>query len=202
MEWDKESTCYFHDRVQSGESSMNSIFARGKLKAGAVFNSLDFNSSRTPLPSFEPKPRAEPKVVRPVLKAPQRLSGTFAELYCRQSKLPSRRYAEAMFWDCMPRRGLLIAPFVWVLWRKLFESDYELIEFIGEMSNVEAIRSEAERHPIPHSLRYIFGMRVSIKRMERIIERVVAKDRVMEANFRVTSDTTLPEGGLVADSAA
>lgn len=182
---------------------MNSIFARGKLKAGAVFNSLDYNSSRTPLPSFEPKPRPEPKVVRPVLKAPQRLSGTFAELYCRQCKLPLRRYAEAMFWDCMPRRGLLIAPLVWVLLRKLFELDYELIEFIGEMSNVEAIRSEAERHPIPHSVRYLLGMRVSIKRMERIIERVVAKDRVTEADFRIAApETPLPANGLVADSAA
>lgn len=184
---------------------MNSIFARGKNRVGAVFNSLDFCASGTPDPeTFRPELHGPKhgKVVRPVLKPPQKLSVSFSELYCHQANIPVRRYAEAMFWDCMPRRGLLFAPVLCVLFREMFDLDYALIEFIGEMSTVEAIRSEAERHPVRGAVRTVFGLRISIKRLERIIERVVSKDRVTEANFRVGESQPLAARRLIADSAA
>ena len=76
---------------------------------------------------------------------------TFEELFCAHYHVAPVNFARAVFWRCLPRRALPLAPFILLLNRGYFMADHDLIVSIGRLTNTGDLCDELEEfhcHPL------------------------------------------------------
>jgi hypothetical protein len=96
---------------------------------------------------------------------------TFAELFCRQHRLPPQRFNQAMLRCCLYPRARFIQPLLAIIWPGHFKADYELISRVGRLTELGALDHEiGEFHDHPANrgfLRRTLRLRISTKRLRR-----------------------------------
>jgi hypothetical protein len=102
---------------------------------------------------------------------------TFAELFCERYHVAPADYARAMFWRCLHRRGLPLAPFIFLVNRQYFAPDFELIMSVGRLTSATHLNTELDdfrSHPGNHGwTRRLLRVRVSGARLCRVMRSVL-----------------------------
>jgi hypothetical protein len=102
---------------------------------------------------------------------------TFAELFCERYHVAPANFSRAMFWRCLHRRGLPLAPFIFIVNRKYFAADYELIASVGRLTSGARLNDELDdfrSHPRNRGfVRNRLRIRVSGARLCRVFHRVL-----------------------------
>ncbi len=102
---------------------------------------------------------------------------TFAERFCERYRVTAREYPRAMFWRCLHRRAILLAPFILFFKPQYFSADYDLIASVGRMTSVAHLDEEMadfRDHPWNHGfIRSRLRIRVSGARVCKMVRRVM-----------------------------
>ncbi len=93
----------------------------------------------------------------------------FAERFCAHHRIRHEGYARAMFWRCLHRWAVPVAPFILWIHRQYFAADYEFILGVGAITSRGALHAEIEdyeTHPFNRGFfRRGLKLRVSVKRV-------------------------------------
>ena len=76
---------------------------------------------------------------------------TFEELFCEHYHVVPANFVRTMFWRCLHRRALVLAPVILVLNRRYFTPDHDLIIRIGRLATSGDMCDELEEfhcHPL------------------------------------------------------
>ncbi len=80
---------------------------------------------------------------------------TFAELYCERHHLAPAAFARALFWRCLHRRAVPLAPLILMVNPNFFTADYDLILSAGRVTSVRQLCEELDDfnyHPLNHGV--------------------------------------------------
>ncbi|MCU0792881.1 MAG: hypothetical protein MUE42_08540 [Opitutaceae bacterium] len=114
---------------------------------------------------------------------------TFAELYCEQHGLPESDFVQSVWRETLYPHARIIASLIQVLKPRHFAADLEFAHDVGRIRRFRDYATEAEafaHHPENRGLlRTIFNIRVSARRMRRLV--------------RTTLHATVPAGAASAE---
>ena len=106
---------------------------------------------------------------------------TFAEIFCAQQHIAPEKFVRAVFWRCLYRRALPVAPIILMLDGEYFRPDFDFIASMGRSNQPEDQHEELVDFCIDsrnHNFwRGRLRLRVSGARLNRLMQRVVAIDR-------------------------
>jgi len=71
---------------------------------------------------------------------------TFRQACCDRLRIPPEAFEEAVLWQCLPPRHLLIGRIRWRFDRAYFKADLELIRSLAECTDLDELRAELTCH--------------------------------------------------------
>jgi hypothetical protein len=71
---------------------------------------------------------------------------TFREACCEKLGIPEGAFEEAVLWQCIPPRHLLIGRVRWRFDRAYFKHDLELIRAVADCASLEDLHAELSYH--------------------------------------------------------
>lgn len=67
---------------------------------------------------------------------------TFAEMYCERQHLAPERFVRSVFWRCLYRHALPLAPLFLILNEEYFSADFDLIAAVGRSSALNGLHED------------------------------------------------------------
>ncbi len=118
--------------------------------------------ARDAAPRFQPKASA--------MSAPKTLFPNFKEAYCAAHRCKPENFDHQVFWKSVYRRALPLTVVIWVVERRMFQPDLEVIRALGAASTAVELQSVMgefdNRCMVERSIRRaMFRMRVSGARL-------------------------------------
>jgi len=97
---------------------------------------------------------------------------TLAEIYCTEHRCAAARFDRRLFWRCLHRSALPIAPLALWLWPDRFQPDWELIRSAARCSSLreldEEIRDFTTNSANQHWWRRVARLRLSTRRVRQV----------------------------------
>lgn len=97
---------------------------------------------------------------------------TFAEKYCALQRCTPGQFRRRMFWTCLHRRILPLAPFVLLVRRNYFTPDFALIDNVGASQDMHEIWNHTRTYfsdpSHRHWLRRSGGFRISAHQLIKV----------------------------------
>ncbi len=123
-------------------------------------------------------------------------SKTFAEIYCEREKVTPSELHTILFRETLYPHARLIAGLVGWLQPRHFLADYEFIEDVGYLRNLQdltPVLGSFIEHPSNRGmLRRRFRIRVSARRMLELVRTVLAWEEATQPLLRSDRDTLEP----------
>jgi hypothetical protein len=69
----------------------------------------------------------------------KRQLSTFEEIYCEANKCAPAEFSRRIFWECLHRHALPLAPFLLVLKRRYFDADQQLIADVRRAERMDQV---------------------------------------------------------------
>lgn len=116
-------------------------------------------------------------------------SKSFRESFCEKYRCPTERYVLLATRKCLPWRVRLLRPFILLLHPEHFQMDFEFVERAGNALNWSELNGAIGAFDGNNRLRGGFyrntlKLRVSGKRLSRLVRRVVGYNGSHRANGR------------------
>lgn len=104
----------------------------------------------------------------------------FAGRFCALHRIRTEGYARAMFWRCLHRWAVPVAPLILWMNRQYFAADYEFILGVGAITSRGALHAEIEdyeTHPFNRGFfRRGLKLRVSVQRVTDAVASVMPRN--------------------------
>jgi hypothetical protein len=121
---------------------------------------------------------------------------TFSELFCERYGVHPDNFADAVFWRCLHRRALVLAPFLRLLMPAYFTADYDLIRDIGRLTRASGLNDDlADFYSHPRNVGFArrrLKVRISVRLVTKLVTRVFAAPPAPSNSMMSGTDTGAP----------